>query len=71
MVGTINKDWLDNCRSNESDESTVEDWFRTVFNCSKAEIAEDGSLWIEGPQVGHWVDQERINQAIESIDAGV
>jgi len=71
MAGTINKTWLDNCRVNESEESRVEDWFGQFFNCQTVEISDDGSLWIEGPQAGHWVDQERIDEAMSAIDAGI
>jgi hypothetical protein len=68
-MGQINKTWLDDCRANESEDSTVEDWFAQVFNCQTVEIGDDGSLWIESPMAGHWVSQDRINAAFASIEA--
>lgn len=29
-------------------------------NCREASAHETGSIWIEGPQAGHWLNDEKI-----------
>jgi hypothetical protein len=29
-------------------------------NCEYADIDDDGDVWIEGPQTGHWLDDDKL-----------
>ena len=33
-------------------------------NCTFAEIDSDGDVWIEGPQSGHWLSDDRLAEFI-------
>ena len=35
------------------------------FNCSDAEFDSDGNVWIEGPQAGHWLDDDKLDELVE------
>lgn len=39
---------------------SLDDLAREFFNCSDAEVDSGGDLWIATPQVGHWVNDERL-----------
>lgn len=38
----------------------VEDAVRQWANCQGASVDEMGDIWIEGPQAGHWITDEKI-----------
>lgn len=51
------------------------DLARGKFNCADADISEDGDVFIEGPQRGHWIGQshgqgqERLIDFAEFVSA--
>jgi hypothetical protein len=42
------------------DADQIVDAIREWANCEIAEIDEDGRIWIEGPQRGHWLDDDKL-----------
>ncbi|MGO9474523.1 MAG: hypothetical protein ACLPWS_14170 [Rhodomicrobium sp.] len=38
---------------------------RVCFNCNFAEIDNDGEVWIEGPQTGHWLNEDQLQQLVK------
>lgn len=32
------------------------------FNCTEAEITDEGAVWIANPQRGHWLNEDRLNE---------
>lgn len=47
---------------------TVDD-VKTCFNCGFAEIDSDGEIWIEGPQRGHWLQEQEFETLMAFIEA--
>lgn len=70
-AGTINRDWLDNCRTNECDGERLEDWICRAGNFCAAKIDDDGAVWVESAAGGYWLDQGAIDDLCRTIDAGV
>ena len=40
-------------------------------NCETAEVDEKGDIWIEGPQRGHWLDEEELAELAEWVETDV
>ena len=69
-AGHIPPEWLAAARSNET-SATVEDQLRDILNVRTVEIDATGSVWIVDPAEGHWLTQDRIDEILQQIDAGV
>jgi hypothetical protein len=37
-------------------ENAVKEW----ANCHEASVDTNGDIWIEGPQAGHWLSEDKI-----------
>jgi hypothetical protein len=37
-------------------ENAVKEW----ANCLEASVDTNGNIWIEGPQTGHWLSEDKI-----------
>lgn len=50
-------------KKTNSDElvDAVKEW----ANCTFAEIDDDGDVWIEGPQTGHWLKDDKLIEFAE------
>jgi len=71
-AGTLDSDWITDCRCNESPDETLEDWIVQATNCAHVEIAEDGAVWVgRTPHHGHWLSQSELDELVAKIDAGV
>lgn len=46
---------------------TLVDLVRECFNCCHAEVHPDGSVYIEEPQTGHYLDDEHRENLIEFL----
>lgn len=42
------------------------DSIKTIFNCHYCEIDDEGNVWIEQPQLGHWLNDEEISRIIDN-----
>lgn len=71
MIGRIDPYWLEDARINETPDSKVEDWIAAVHNCQKVKIGIGGTVFIQGPQTGHYLTREQIDETIKRIEVGV
>ena len=71
MPGQLKQDWINDCRTNESDESRLEDWIMTVLNCREVSIDDKGSVWVAGPMAAYWLSQDECDSVVAAIEAGI
>ena len=45
---------------NHADKTDLLTAIKEWANCQKADVDSDGNIWIEGPQTGHWLKDEKI-----------
>lgn len=43
------------------------DNIKAFWNCQDASIDDNGEIWIEGPQRGHWLDDEDYAKTINFL----
>lgn len=41
---------------------------RVRFNCAEAHVDDDGDVWIAGPQTGHWLKDDALNDLADWIE---
>ncbi len=39
-------------------------------NCEFADVSDDGNVWIETPQTGHWLDDAKLIELAEWLKTG-
>ena len=66
-AGKIDREWLEGARQNESPESGIVEWFRTVTNRPDLGIDDEGHVW----SAQSYLTQEEIDEYCERIDRGV
>lgn len=69
-IGYIPSAWLAAARTNESEDSRLENWIETALNVSTAHVYDDGSVWVGGPR-GGWLKADEIDDLMKRIDKGV
>ena len=69
-AGVVPKKWLDDCGINANRE-TVEDWFATAMNADVVEIDKNRNVHWRHGRSGGWMSQDAIDEAIETIEAGI
>ena len=45
----------------KDDEPGIQEW----LNCCEVSVDSEGDVWVEGPMVGHWLDDEKKAKYLE------
>ncbi|MTH62150.1 hypothetical protein [Paracoccus litorisediminis] len=51
-----------------SNDVDITDLILEKFNCRIAAINDEGAVWIEDPQTGHWLDADRTAELIAFLE---
>jgi hypothetical protein len=62
-IGTIRRQWYDDCKGNGFSHEEIESWFSEMQNAD-CEIDEHLTVW-DGRR---WLDQDRIDEICARID---
>jgi hypothetical protein len=41
---------------------------RVHYNCETASIDDEGDVWIRGPQLGHWLGDEELEDVLWMLE---
>lgn len=68
---TIRQQMLE-CQSDvdsNNDAGTTIELIKERYNCTTAEISDNGRVWIENPMTGRWLSDEEVSDLIDWIHA--
>ena len=51
-----------------TDQKVLEAAIRAKWDCRFAEVDRDGNVWIEEPQVGHWLSDAHLIETVKCLN---
>lgn len=68
MTITTDREWI--AEAVRNDKPTLIDGIKGLYNCREADADEDGDVYIEGPQSGHWLSADDLGRVAREIKSG-
>lgn len=54
----------------ENEREALIDGIKALFNCREADVDEEGDIWVADPQLGHWLNAEKLARVEQALRDG-